>query len=407
MPSLTNPIQTGDRAITLTADTEQAQAPIRINNPLTLTRVIRVQTTRTVIRVVRESAWRWIWWRRFHRRRRDPLAQTFSFPQNRIVTGIGVFFTNIDPSIPVTVQVRGVTTGLPNDAVLAETMLAPQDITLDQETRITFPDPFYAEANTSYAIVLLTNSTHYRVRIATLGKAGPNGLITAQAYNQGVLLESSNAETWTPLNGSDLTMRIYGQRFHGIGEIRFQKLTNRQAAVLNLDEFSAIPQDTGITWEYSNDDGTTWHAFVPGQEEQLANLTNDITIRAILTNQADTETPAINFRDVNLITHQNRSQGTYLTRESQLAQSVQAARLYSQMNIPSGTSVNWFASNDNGTTWAPATIQDTRIIDNTWTEYTMQATFADPTQNRVRFKAEMTGSPLIHPRIHTLGATLS
>ena len=34
-------------------------------------------------------------------------------------------------------------------------------------------------------------------------------------------------------------------------------------------------------------------------------------------------------------------------------------------------------------------------------------TFTDNTGNKVRYKAEMTGTPLIYPRIHSLGATLS
>ena len=41
-----------------------------------------------------------------------------------------------------------------------------------------FDDPFYAEANTSYAVVLLTNSTNCKVRTATLGKTGRHGIIT-------------------------------------------------------------------------------------------------------------------------------------------------------------------------------------------------------------------------------------
>jgi hypothetical protein len=48
--------------------------------------------------------------------RRDPLAQTFSFTENRVLSAVGIQFTQRDASIPVTVQIRGVTTGLPNDA---------------------------------------------------------------------------------------------------------------------------------------------------------------------------------------------------------------------------------------------------------------------------------------------------
>jgi hypothetical protein len=34
-------------------------------------------------------------------------------------------------------------------------------------------------------------------------------------------------------------------------------------------------------------------------------------------------------------------------------------------------------------------------------------TFANPVGNKVRYKAEINGTPLVYPRIHSLGATLS
>ncbi len=336
-----------------------------------------------------------------------PLAQTFSFTQNQVISSIGLQFTARDPSIPVTVQIRGVTTGLPNGVVFAEKVLAPNEISLSGETRIRFDDPFYAEANTSYSVVLLTNSTNYKVRTATLGKMGRWGIITRQTYMEGVLLESSNAETWTPLNGSDLAMKIYGYNFQSEGMIRFQPITGVQFSDINLDEYSAIPQGTGLDWEYSTDGGVTWDAMVPAEEERLPNLATRVQIRVRLSSSLSNDTPAINFRDVNLVGYLNKTTGAYLTRENELTQGVESTKAYVQMQIPSGTTLQWFASNDGGLTWEAMTIQETRPIDENWTEYTLVRTFTDNTGNKVRYKAEMTGTPLIYPRIHSLGATLS
>ena len=97
----------------------------------------------------------------------------------------------------------------------------------------------------------------------------------------------------------------------------------------------------------------------------------------------------------------------YLTRETELTQGVESTKAYVQMDIPSGTTLQWFASNDGGATWEAMTIQETRPIDENWTEYTLVRTFADPAGNKVRYKAVMTGTPLVYPRIHSLGATLS
>ncbi len=106
--------------------------------------------------------------------------------------------------------------------ILAQQVVSPAEINLNAETKVTFSDPFSADANTSYAVVILTDSTNYRARVATLGQMGQNGVITKQTYTAGVLLESSNAETWTPLNGSDLAIRSVGEVYVVSGRESFR-----------------------------------------------------------------------------------------------------------------------------------------------------------------------------------------
>ena len=92
--------------------------------------------------------WPWDWWLP----RIDPLAQTFCSLSNRIVSAVGVRFSKKDTTLPVTVQIRGVTTGLPNNQVFVEKVIAPSEITLTGETKITFANPFYAEAGTKVTL---------------------------------------------------------------------------------------------------------------------------------------------------------------------------------------------------------------------------------------------------------------
>jgi len=358
-------------------------------------------------RIIRVPVVEVVWRTQIVTVRSDPLAQTFSFTQDKVISSVGLYFTAKDSSIPVTVQIRGVTTGLPNGMIFAEKVLAPGDVSLNAETKVVFANPFYAQAGTSYAVVLLTNSSHYRMRVATLGQLGQNGVITRQTYVAGVLLESSNAETWTPLNGSDLTMKIYGYDFQSSGEVRFQPITGVQFSDLNLDEYSTAPEGTGIAWEYSTDGGVIWDAIVPAEEERLPNLASQVLVRALFSSNAVNNSPALIYKDVNLIGYLNNTTGAYLNRENELTQGVSSTKLYTQMNIPSGTTINWFASNNGGATWEPMSNQTTREIDQEWTEYTLTRTFSDPNGNKVRYKAEMTGNNLVYPRIHTLGATLS
>jgi len=393
----------GNRIVEMTDGLYSARAGIQINDPMVITRIERIVEER----IIRVPVVQVVWRTQIVTVRNDPLAQTFSFTEDKVVSGVGLYFTAKDPSIPVTVQIRGVTTGLPNGVIFAEKVLAPGDVSLNVETKVVFANPFYAQAGTSYAVVLLTNSSNYRMRVATLGQLGQNGVITRQTYAAGVLLESSNAETWTPLNGSDLTMKIYGYDFQPSGEVRFQPITGVQFSDLNLDEYSSVPQGTGIAWEYSTDGGVLWDAIVPAEEERLPNLASQVLVRALFSSNAANISPALIYKDVNLIGYLNNPTGTYLNRENELTQGVSSTKIYTQMNIPSGTTINWFASNNGGATWEAMSILTTRKIDQEWTEYTLTRTFSDPNGNKVRYKAEMTGNNLVYPRIHTLGATLS
>jgi hypothetical protein len=383
----------GNRIVEMNDGLYSARASLQINDPMVITRIERIVEER----IIRVPVVQVVWRTQIVTVRSDPLAQTFSFTQDKVVSSVGLYVTAKDLSIPVTVQIRGVTTGLPNGVIFAEKVLAPGDISLNAETKVVFANPLYAQAGTSYAVV----------RIATLGQLGQNGVITRQTYVAGVLLESSNAETWTPLNSSDLTMRIYGYDFQSDGEVRFQAITGVQFSDLNLDEYSSAPEGTGIAWEYSTDGGVIWDAIVPAEEERLPNLASQVLVRALFSSNAVNNSPALIFKDVNLIGYLNNTTGAYLNRENELTQGVSSTKLYTQMNIPSGTTINWFASNNGGATWEPMSIQTTREIDQEWTEYTLTRTFTDPNGNKVRYKAEMTGNNLVYPRIHTLGATLS
>lgn len=55
---------------------------------------------------------------------------------------MGLRFTACDPAIAVTIQIRGVTTGLPNGMVFAEKVLPLAEIASDVETKVVFDDPF-------------------------------------------------------------------------------------------------------------------------------------------------------------------------------------------------------------------------------------------------------------------------
>lgn len=146
-------------------------------------------------------------------RRPDPLAQTFTMAASRQLAGVDLWFTRVGTS-QVRVQIRETELGMPNQIVLAEAILMPDDLPVDgTPARFRF-DPILGELGREYAIVVLTDDADHEVRIAEVGKWDEDrGWVTSQPYQVGVLLSSSNAVTWTPHQNSDLTFRLYAAEF--------------------------------------------------------------------------------------------------------------------------------------------------------------------------------------------------
>lgn len=163
---------------------------------------------------IRTDTWRWdppppppppVWWGW------DPLAQTFTLPSAQQVAAVELWFT-VRGSRAVTVQIRETIAGMPSRAVLTEGRIEASAIQTTGTTRIVFDRPARLEGGVEYALVVLTDDADCAVAIAELGKwDSANGRwVTAQPYQVGVLLSSSNASTWTAHQDKDLAFRLLG-----------------------------------------------------------------------------------------------------------------------------------------------------------------------------------------------------
>ena len=142
----------------------------------------------------------------------DPVAQTFLLPEARQVSAIDINLTAIgDVTKPIRIQLRTTAEGTPTSTILGEAILSGARLRTGWQRAI-FELPIYIPALEEHAIVVLTDDNRHAVGIATLGQLHSNGsrLVTSQPYTVGVLLQSSNASTWTPRQSSDLAFRIHG-----------------------------------------------------------------------------------------------------------------------------------------------------------------------------------------------------
>ena len=159
----------------------------------------------------------------------DPLAQSFYVeePTGIFVTSIDLFFYSKDETLPVTVQLRPMSLGLPTAKLypFSEVVIDPKDIELSDDAtvphRVTFESPVYLKGDTFHSVVILSNSDMYNVWVSKLGEidittqSGPESkqIFVAKQPLLGGLFKSQNASTWNEAPYEDLKFTLYRANF--------------------------------------------------------------------------------------------------------------------------------------------------------------------------------------------------
>ena len=168
--------------------------------------------------------------------RRDPLAQTFYVDDvtGVYLTKVDVYFQSKDTALPVTCQIRETLLGTPTETVIpfSEVDLYPENITVSEDGSVSssfvFDTPVYVNGTKEYALVLLSNSTEYKVWISRLGESDVSTLgteagqiIVSEQPTLGSLFKSQNGSTWTPSQYEDLKFIMYRANFVESGTVQF------------------------------------------------------------------------------------------------------------------------------------------------------------------------------------------
>ena len=147
----------------------------------------------------------------------NPLSQTFivdkSENENGIfVSSVDIFFSTVDATMPVTLQLRPVINEVPSSSQIipfSEVILdasdatanstAPSAATSSTFTRFTFESPVYLYPD-EYAIVLTTPSDAYSVHVANLGETVKNTTDTKVSQQPFVssFYQPQNSSVWQP-----------------------------------------------------------------------------------------------------------------------------------------------------------------------------------------------------------------
>ena len=160
----------------------------------------------------------------------DPLAESFEVtdPNGVYITKCDIYFrTKSTNNLPITLQIRTMSTGLPTQTILpfGEVVLDSDQVFVSEDasipTTFVFHSPVYLETANSYAVVLLSASNEYNVWISrmtetdvsTLTRPEAERIIVSQQPLLGSLFKSQNGSTWDASQLEDLKLTIYRANF--------------------------------------------------------------------------------------------------------------------------------------------------------------------------------------------------
>ncbi|WAB24969.1 protein of unknown function DUF4815 [Lysinibacillus phage vB_LfM_LysYB1] len=304
----------------------------------------------------------------------DPLAQSFIFDDNRVLTSVGLYFKDLDPTNNATVQVRNMVNGYPGQSIIAEKVLTPAMIlgstNASAETKVTFDDPVVCQGGEQYCVVILTDSDKYSMYVAELGKQDiqTKEYVVKQPYLAGTLFSSANALTWTSHQTMDLKFKLYTARFEEQGVIEFSDV---KFEVNEIDKFIMMsdfltPQKTGCTWEAKVDDGT-WLPISTYQEKDLTNRATTVKLRATFAAHKFMS-PLLATDSFLLVGMSTSMNGTYISRSIELSQVYKKVKQVIDAYVPSGCSVTPMFTHD-GTTWIKGTQISSEQVDSDFTRF--------------------------------------
>jgi len=311
-------------------------------------------------------------------RRWDPLAQTFTLPERRVIGALELWFTTRgsgeNAGAPVIVQIRETQVGIPTTTVLTEGRLLASDIKTDgNPTRVTL-DPVALDANREYALVVLTDDANHAVSVAELGKYDPRtGWVTAQPYQIGVLLSSSNGITWTPHQSQDLTFRLLAchftqtQKTVSLGQYTVTNLSDvmvlagveRPAAGTDVQFLATDAQ--GRTYTLSEDQGLALSEKLSGNLAVSAQLTGSEWASPIL------------YPGSQLVFGTLEAAGDYLSRAIPAAATFNITVTFEAL-LPGTASVAVDAESSTSGSFSALTLDKGVPSDNGWVERTYKAT---------------------------------
>lgn len=269
----------------------------------------------------------------------DPVAQTFTPTKDLFLSSVDIQ-VKVLPTEYIDVGISETTVGLPDkNRIIISKRLLRSELNTTTWSRFKFDEPVYLTANTEYAIIISTPDAISTVAVSELGQYDLNNKrwITNQSYNTGVLLNSSNMSTWTPIQKEDLTFILNQAIFKPDFSTIFTRTSVKGITDLMLLADVDIYPDTVTQFEaILRDRKDQIVILAPNSPVKIAEYTGNIDIRATLSSTQEEFSPVIEG-SIQLATGIIQFPSSYISRQFDVNGG--EIRVHIEMFEPSATSV--------------------------------------------------------------------
>lgn len=335
----------------------------------------------------------------------DPLAQTFTPPEARMIVGFDVKLCEIgDTSNNLFVEQVEVEVGIPTQSVVAEALVPMAGATVGWKSA-RFGLPVVTLPDRESAVIVGTDDADHSLSTAKLSDfdAENQSWIGAQPYTTGVLLSSSNKRTWTPHQDQDLTFRVVAALFDPTTKtVPLGSFDLVDASDLQVRATVELPSaDCSVVFEIVRANNDVLR-LLPGQVLRLTEyITETVQLRAVLTGTS--KLSPILYAPVWLIAGEIAQSATYVSRAIKLGAGVDL-KAWFKASLPSTSTVTveYDKADDN---WVELTLDATEALsDPAWVEQKRAVSGITATEGRI--KITITGGPGARPRLGDLGAAV-
>lgn len=336
----------------------------------------------------------------------DPLAQTFMFEEDIILSQLGLYFATKDPDYSVVVQVRNTVNGYPGTIIYDQTVVKAEDIVTSSNssgvTNVTFNQPIYCTAGTMYCFVILSDSNLYSMYTATLGEKDliTDNYVTSNPYITGTMFSSSNALTWTVHQDMDVKFDIYNAKYNENAQIIFEDVDNIQINRLVLASQILDYKNNGSEWSYRiGGTDSSWLPIESYVDRELSQIANKISLKLVMKSTWSTS-PIIAGDSINLIGFIEETEGVYVSRQVVMETQFTNVKVSVEFCLPTSTAAEVYYMLDDGS-WIKMENPTITRVDDEFSRYDYMDSGVLSRSYRVMIKL-MTSNPLIRPRARKL-----